>query len=327
MSHDDALSALSEAAAQDAAAEQVEAAPPASPTAPEQGAPVEANVQPEGQAPVVPPVDPAGEGQPAPEPVVPFNPDELPEELLPAWRQMQAAFTPRLQQAAAITKRFEELGGEEAVQQAMSLYERVGNPEHWPTLYEELYQAMEQAGFEFEDPASAPATVASSPFSQLATDDPDLAPLISEMQALRGRTDEQQTLIEQFYQEQELRQQMADEELRQAQHLANLQRQVMTIRQANPTYNDEDVKAIIELGSFYGDDLPLAQQRYEAIIASRLNRYFESKKGATPPSTQPVPGAGVLSTTDDRPATLEDAEAEAVELMRRLQAAGEFDFS
>jgi hypothetical protein len=323
MSYDDAIAELTAAASQADDGEQaVEAptAPPASPPAPESGAPAD-NVTPEGQAPEAPaPVAPDT-------PDAPFNPDELPEELLPAWRQMQAAFTPRLQQAAAINKRFEELGGEDTVQQAVDLYTRISDPQSWPELYEELYRAMEASGFEFEDPtSSAPGGAVAPGLGQLPVDDPDLAPIIQQMEQLRSRSDEQQLLIDRFYAEQDIHRQMAEEELRQTQYLSNMQRQVVAIRQANPHYTDDDMRAVVELGSFYNDDLGLAQQRFEDIVASRLDRYFEAKKAGAPASVQPPTGAGVLSDEDKRPITLADAEAEAVELMRRLQAEGEIDF-
>lgn len=319
MSHEEAISALEAAVA--AGDEQAPEAPPASPAPVVEGAPV--NAEPQGQA-AAQGEEPGSVQQPE-EGFVPFNPDELPPELIPAWRQLQAAWTPKLQEAAAIQRRYEELGGEEAIQRAMEIYERVADPSSWPTLYEELYQAMEEAGFEFEDSPSAPA-VSGAPASLPAVDDPELAPLVQELQALRGRSDEQQMLIEQFYAEQDAQRQLAEQELRQAQHLANLQRQVVGIRQANPSYTDEDIRDIVTLGSFYNDDLNLAQQAFEASFARRMDRYFEAKKLGAPPSTQPVPGAGVVSEEDKRPVTLKDAEEEAVELMRRLQAAGEIDF-
>lgn len=323
MSDADVLSALQEAAAQDVAAEQAAEAPPASQPAPVVGAPVEGEApQVEDQAPEAPEA-PEVEQSSIPDPDVPFNPDELPEELLPAWHQLQRAFTPRLQEAAQIRKTFEELGGLETIQQAMDVYERIADPQNWPQLYEELYQAMEQSGFEFED-SSAPTASPESPFDQVA-DDPDLAPIIGELTALRSRTAEQEALLFQLQEEQEIRRQMAEEELRQTQYLTNMSRQVAAIRQANPHYDDDDVRAIIEIGTFFGDDLAAAQQRYEEHVTRRLTRYFNEKKAGAPVAVQPVAGAGVLSQQDNAPETIEEAAAQAEELLRRLQAAGELD--
>lgn len=322
MSDADVLAALQDAAAQDVVAEQAAQAPPAqSHEAPVEGAPVEEQSQIDDQA---PPLDSEGGEQSEDDDALTFNPDELPEELIPAWKQIQRAFTPRLQEAAAIRKRYEELGGEDTIQQAVGLYNRIANPQEWPALYEELYHAMEQAGFEFED-SSTPTPPSAGSFDSFE-DDPDLAPLVQELQSLRSRTEEQDALLSQLQEEQDFRQQLAEEELRQTQYLAQMSRQVMSIRQANPHYDDDDIRAVIEIGTFFGDDLVTAQQRYEEHIARRLDRYFSSKRAGAPASVQPVAGAGVLSQEDKMPATIEDAAEEAVELLRRLQADGELDF-
>lgn len=327
MSHEDAVAALQTAAEQDAAEEQAGVAPPASPpeptTAPPapEGAPAENADEPVGQA--------AGEagGEQPEEEFVPFNPDDLPPELLPGWKQLQAAYTPRLQEAAAIRKRVEELGGFDAVQQAAQLQQAFSDPSNWPSLYEELYQAMEQAGFEFEDPTAPVAP--QFPGAPAADDftDPELAPLMQQLQQLQNQQSQQQSLIEQFYAQQEFQRAAAEEELRQAQHLANLQRQVVGIRQSNPHYTDDDMRGIIELGAFYNDDLVTASQRYEQIRADALTRYFEKKSAGAPPSVAPVAGAGIDSSQEHEAETLRDAEAEAVEYIRRLQDAGDIDFT
>lgn len=322
MSDADVLSALQEAAAQDVAAEQAAEAPQASHTAPEEGAPVEGMEQVDDQAPEAPEAPEVEQSDD--EPLPPFNPDELPDELLPAWRQMQAAFTPRLQEAAQIRRTFEELGGLETIQQAMNVYQRIADPNEWPALYEQLYQAMEASGFEFEDPAAPTAPEYGESFGTVA-DDPDLAPLISELQALRHRTEEQDAFLAALQEEQDMRQAMAEEELRQTQYLTQMSRQVGAIRAANPHYDDDDIRAIIEIGTFFGDDLVTAQQRYEEHVARRLDRYFASKRAGAPASVQPVAGAGVLSNDERAPETIRDAEEEAVELLRRLQAEGELD--
>lgn len=318
MTHEDALAALQEAAQKDSAAE--EQAPAEAPPATE---PV---VTPEGKEPA-PEVQADAQGEESgveehTEMAEEFNPDNLPPELIPAWKQLQAAWTPKLQEAAQIRKQFEELGGIETAQQALELQQRLSDPQNWPQLYEELYEAMQQQGFEFEDGTDVP-TPPVAPFD--VADDPELAPLATALQGLQRQSQEQAAMLEHFRQEQAFQRQAAEAELRHQQHIANMQRQVNDIRQANKHYDDEDIRAIVELGSFYNDDLKAAQQRYEAHIARRLDRYFAAKAGATPPSVQPQPGAGVLSEQERAPLTLREAEEEAVEYLRNLQAAGDLD--
>lgn len=317
MSDADVFQALSDAASQDAAAEQaaVEAPPaPVEAPAPVEGAPVNETPPVEGQAPEAPQAD---------EPYS-FDPNSLPEELIPVYRQMQASFTPRLQEAAEVRQQLEALGGVDAVQQAVELAQWIQNPQNWPDVYETMYQMMEESGFEFEEPG-APAGPSPIPNFD-PSDDPDLAPIVQSLQTLEQRTAQQQALIEQFEAQQRAQQEYAALEFQQMQHMAELQRQMGAIRQSNPSYTDDDLRAVVELASFYNDDLLAAQQRYESIVADRLNRYIESKRAAgTAPSIQPPAGVGVTSHEEVAHETIRDAEEEVVELMRRLQAAGDLD--
>lgn len=317
MSDADVASELQAAVAADAAAEQPTEAPPVVSSAPPAGAPEENVPVVEVQPPVEPEVT---------EPLVPFNPDELPEELLPAWKQLQAAWTPKLQEAAAIQRQFEQYGGADAVDQAAALYARIADPEQWPAIYQELSAAMEEYGYEFDGEQEQPAAPASPNFGDLDVNDPELAPIIARLQELEGTTQSQSEALEQFYMNQQASQMLADEELRQAQHLAQLQRQVVSIRQANPNYDDEDVKDIVRMAPFFNDDLALAHAAFEQSFARRMDRYYAGKKGAESPTHGSPMGAGVSSQeAPDEDITLEQVEAEAVEYMRRLQDAGDLD--
>lgn len=307
------LAGLAEAEAVEESNQTPSPAPEAVP-APEQGAPV--NEAPaEGQAP---------EGTPEEVEVAPFNPDDLPEELKAGWKQLEAAYTPRLQEAAQTRRQIEALGGLDAAQQAVELAQWIQNPENWPAVYEEMYQAMQANGFEFEDDVPvAPSTPAGPQFEDL---DPELAPIMSRLDALQAQTAQQQQQLEAFYAEQAAQREYAELEFQQMQRLSEMQRQVSEIRTANPSYTETDMKAIIELSAFYQDDIHAAQQRYESIVADRLSRYFEGKKAPAPVATQPVSGAEVTSHEDQTPETFEEAAEQAEELMRRLQAEGALDF-
>ena len=106
--------------------------------------------------------------------------------------------------------------------------------------------------------------------------------------------------------------------------VGELTRQENAIRQVRPDYTDADLDAIYELSSFHNGNLIEAQHRYEAIVGNRLERYFASKQSAAQdPSVQPPAGAGVISTQEDTPETLEEAAEWAVEHLRGLQAQGE----
>lgn len=317
MSHEDAMQALQAAASEDAAAEQAPAVTPA-PSSPEGNAPDP--VQPPQETPAAPeaPADPAENT----EEFVPFNPDELPEELIPAWRQLQAAWTPKLQEAAQVRQQIEALGGYEAAQQAIELQRRLADPNQWPDIYEMLGEAMEQAGYAFEDDVPGQP---SAGLPGLDLDDPDLAPIATTLQQLQAQQAQQAALLEQFQAQQQWQQQLAQQELAQAQHLAEMNRQVSAIRQTNPSYDDADIQSIIRLAPFFNDDLMQAQQAFESDVTRRMERYLSGKQAATPVSIASPAGAGLLSEQETEAESLDDAMEQAVETLRAMQAAGELD--
>lgn len=325
MSHEDAVAALESAAAVDPnwggtpqpAPEQASAPAPVveTPTG-EQST--------EGQ-----PEAPAGQPEAVdPEPTF-FNPDELDPALLPGWKQLQAAFTQKTQEVAAQRRQLESLGDLEEVQQAVELYSRLSDPDNWAQLHQELSEAMQEYGL---SPAEARAAATEELSQQgyaepqgLDFDDPDIAPLAKELQTLRAQQAQQQALLEQMEQQRAFEEQVEEAQRQQAQYAAFMQQQAASIRQANPHYSDDDLKMVVQLGAFHNDDLSTAQAALEAYVADRMTRYFEKKQGAQAPSLQPQAGAGVLSSQETAPQTLEEAEAEAIEAIRALQAAGEFD--
>lgn len=324
MSYEDAVSALTEAAKSEdnldvsgPLAQQAPVAPPAVETP--QGEQTPPAVQPESQA---------GQPEPADTDEQFFNPDTLDPALLPGWKQLQAAFTQKTQQLAAERRQLEQLGDPETLSAAVELYERISDPENWQQLHAELTEALVEMGM---TPAEAKAAAtegmqAQTPAASLDLDDPDLAPVVNQLTALQAQQAQQQALLEQLQAERYQAEQMAEAQRQQAEYLAHMQQQVSSLRQANPHYDDGDIAAIVEIGSFYNDDLGQAQARYEEIVASRLERYFAQKQGAQAPALQPHTGAGVLSSNVTEPQTLREAEEEAVEYMRALQAAGELDF-
>lgn len=325
MTYDDAVQALEQAAAAD----------------PDFGG--TPSTQPE-QAPAPQPdvVTPTGEQSDAEQPEVPagqpdavdseqtfFNPDTLDPALLPGWKQLQAAFTQKTQQLAEQRRQLEALGSVEELQAARELYSRLSDPDNWAQLHSELTEAMQEYGL---SPAEASAAAAEELSQQghpqpqgLDLDDPDLAPIAQQLQALQAQQAQQAALLQQFEQERAFAEQLEEAQRQQAAYVAQMQQQVSQLRQANPHYTDSDIETVVKLGSFFNDDLGQAQAALEAYVADRMTRYFEKKQGASAPAIQPQSGAGVLSSQEKLPTTLEEAEAEAIEFVRAAQAAGEFD--
>ncbi|MCZ2109496.1 MAG: hypothetical protein LC118_08005 [Dehalococcoidia bacterium] len=329
MSHEEAVQALQDAAAIDP---DFGGTPPA----PEQAQPTPV-ATPEGEKP-----NPAE--QPAPEASDPvaqpeaqdsetfFNPDALDPALIPAWKQLQAAYTQKTQSLAEQRKQLEALGGPEVVAEAVELYSRISDPANWPQLHAELSEAMQEAGL---TPAQADALAAeelqrqatgSSSLDGLNLDDPDIAPLASALKEQSAQVQSLRQMVEALTGDLSMRAESEALERQQQEHAMKIRNDLMSIKASRPDYDDDDLRAIIERAPFFNDDIHAAQASYEADIARRLDRYFASKEAAKTPSIQPQPGAGSSSVVDDTPRTLAEAGAEAEELLRNLQAAGELDF-
>lgn len=251
-----------------------------------------------------------------------INPDELPDELKPLARQLQAAFTQKTQTLAEERRQIEALGDPEVVQQAVDLYSRITDPTNWVQLHRELTEAMQQYGM---TPAEAQATAdevvtaaAQTPIPNLdEIDDPELAPLAKMLKAHQAELDRlksSQQTIEQDRQQEEANR--AAEYQRQA-FLGELQRQENAIRAAHPDWSDEKIEAAYELSSFYGGNLAQGAARLEALLSQERELYLTQKASAlNETGTHPAPrGAGLQSTRIEQPETIRDAEAGALEFL------------
>ncbi len=324
MSYDEAFQALTEAAAAEEAAERGEQAP----VAPAAVATPEGANTPE-------PVQATPEPIPAPaentEPEA-FNPDTLPPELIPAWKQLQAAWTPRLQEAAEVRKQLDALGGLDTVQEAVDLYNRISDTSNWPQLHQELSEAMQEMGLtKAEADQLAEQGLKNPPvpdsLAGLDLDDPDLAPIAKALQAQQAQQARLEHQLQALQSNLAFRAQAEEAAQAEAQRNALMHRQLAAIQQSNPHYGDDDLGMVLTVGSFYNDDLVEAQRALETYVASRMDRYFSKKQAAATPSIQSQPGAGASSITDNSPQDLDQAEREAIEYLRGLQAAGELDFT
>lgn len=283
--------------------------------------------------------DPANEGlsqgdapiqdaPPADDPVAPvevesftekFDPNTLPEELLPAYRSMQADYT-RKTQSIAETKRQLEQYGDVDIETAAQLMQRVSTPEGLAAFTTEATQWLQAQGYSAQEAQDAvfeqvQQTVENDPFSgldALVNDDPDLAPLAQAVKALQAEVQSVRT-------EQQSNFEAERQKTETMQVLGELQRMENFIRAENPQYSDSDVENIYELAAFYDGNLIEAQQRYEAQFADRLGRYLSSK--GTPVGVQPVgtPGGPPVIDTDFDPLDPKQAHEAALEMVRRIE--------
>lgn len=266
-----------------------------------------------------------------------FNPDELPEELRPGWKQLQAAFTRKTQELATQLREVEAFQGlgvdAETASYAVDLYTRINDPSNWPALYEQLGQVMQQNGIEVPGATAAPATA--TPITPGADDaqldalveaDPDLAPLVATIRAQRAelsRVDSVQARLDALESERAVAAEEAEQQRLYAQELQRIQAEEAQIREAFPSYKQEDVDMIYEMSSFHNGDLVAAQQRLESYIQSRIDNALAGKGRPKTATAKPAPTA--KKTESKAPETIRDVEEEAVEHLRALQRAGELD--
>ncbi len=325
MSHDEAVAAL-EAAVREDAGEQAPA-PVESPVAPQGEQQVPAPVAP--VAPEAPPAVPA----PVAEPEAPtfFNPDDLDPALLPGWRQLQAAFTQKTQEVAEQRRTLEQFGDAETLADAVELYNRISDPSNWSQLAQELSEAMQEAGM---SPAEANALAREEvqmqaqqpdPLAGLDLSDPELAPLAQALQAQAARQAALEQRLEAFDMDRQTQAQFEEAEREQQAHALQVQQQLVAIAQANPTYDKDDMEAIVKLAPFFNDDYFQAQAEFEAQVARRLARYYEGKQRSLTPSVQPpgTPGDSTPAPVGDQ--TVAEVGVEMEEYFRALQASGELD--
>jgi hypothetical protein len=315
MSYDDAVAAIHTAVEADQAPPAGDQAPPAAPA-------VETPTGTEAPA-----EQPAPEGVEDSEPEHFFNPDDLSPDLVPAWKQLQAAFTRKTQELAAQRQQLDQFGDLEEVGNAVELYERLSDPNNWVQLHSELTSALQEQGFSFGEAQQMAADELETQGEGLGLDldDPDLAPITRQLQSLQAQSSQQQAQLEEFVAQQEYQQQVVEAERAHQEYVTYMNQQVNGLRQAFPHYTDEDVRAVVELGSFYNDDLAASSARYEEIVSGRMERYLASKQGAASPTHAPAAGDGVNSIKESEAQTTDEVTEELVETLRRMQAAGDID--
>lgn len=246
-----------------------------------------------------------------------INPDELPDELKPLAKQLQAAFTQKTQRLAEQAKQYEALGDPQSLQQAVELYTRIADPNNWAQLHSELTAAMQQAGMSLPQAQAAATEAVNAAAEQVSMPrefedlDPELHPLVKQLQETQARLDafEQRAEMERMNQEAE------------RQHillLNELTRQEQVVRESHPTWGDDKIEAVYELSSFYGGNLTQAASRLEQLLAGERELYLSQKGAAMMESTRtPAPGSASVQTERvSEPETLKGAEAEAEDFFR-----------
>lgn len=247
--------------------------------------------------------------------------EALSPELQQMQRSMQADYTRKMQEAAPWRKLGEELGVEspEDFREALELRNRLQDPRNWPTMHQELTQYMQSYGMEPEAAAAAAdeQLAAIAPEEQIDYSqfdgDTDLAPVLTQMQAMKARLDK----FEQSAQQREQQQQQE----RQVQAVAaQLDKMEAAIRAQNPTYGEREIEMIYNIMGEDGN-MFAARDKFESIVGARVASYVTTKQGAQETTPSPVPGGGVIPSEEAEVLDMDDAHRKAMAFVNELDRA------
>lgn len=240
-----------------------------------------------------------------------INPDDLPDELKPFAKQLQADYTRKTQALAEQRKAFEAFGeaNPSEVLEAYQFTQRLqSDPQYALQVHGELTRALQAEGLTLGE-AQAAATQA----MQQPDETPDPWDMNEEMYGVvppqvQQQLDQMQKFM-QDYQQQVEQQNMVNEYMRQD----------AMIRQAHPEYSEQDMEHITQLAYAHGD-LVKAEQAYADMRSQIMSSYLGQKKTvpATAPSgvAQGQPAEPNPLTTADPKQNFDRADEAAREMLR-----------
>lgn len=239
-----------------------------------------------------------------------IDPEALPDELRHIYKSMQGDYTRKTQEVSQL-RAYQALaeqgiGADDAVQSIQFINELNTNPDFQKAVYERLSEAFQDAG---ASPAQAAQAAADALTGDAGVDDfSDVLP--PEVQAKLAKIDELEAYVNEQRSSQELQAIEAD-----------LTRAELAIRQANPTYTEEDMSVIRQLGFSTAGDLNAAQHAFEGLRQRLVGGYIDQKASvqATAPPNVSATGYGQEPVKFD---SLEQAHTAAI---ARLRAEGGFD--
>jgi hypothetical protein len=237
-----------------------------------------------------------------------FNPDLLPDELKPGFKQLQGAWTQKTQELAEQRKAIEELGDPDGLRQAKEFYESLQDPEYLKNFYQELGGVVQELGL-VEAPAVEPAAqepVAPPPLppelQSVIESDPELAPVVS-------RLAETQQQMEQFMAQYSQERQELEQERKLMAEAQEIDRMVQVVREEHPDYGDDDWQAIYDRAHAFDGNVLEAAKRY-AADQDRIIQSYLSRKQQAPAA--PAPGAGTVSeAVEPEHLTMDEADRAA----------------
>ncbi len=258
-------------------------------------------------------VDPEGAAPAEPaDSFTPINPDDLPDELKPFARQLQADYTRKTQALAEQRKAFEAFGDADPSQvlEAWNFTQNLqSDPQYALRVHQELTRALQAEGLSLGEAQQAAAQ------AMQEQSEPDPWEMGEEEMygAVPPHIQQQLDQMTQFMQNYQ-------QEMAQQQQINDLMRQDAMIRQSHPEYTDGDMEHIAQLAAWHGD-LIQAEQAYSQMRSQIMAGYLGEKKTvpASAPSgvaqAQPVEPSP-LTSTGNANQNFDLADAAAREMMR-----------
>jgi len=242
-----------------------------------------------------------------------FNPDLLPDELKPGFKQLQAAFTRKTQELAEQRKQFEELGDPEEIRRATDFFQSLNDPEYLQAFHQELGSVLQEMGLTPQEAAEAAQELTNEAqpqeiqlpgeLQQLVASDPELTPLAKQLASLQNELESFKAAQAQERQELEIERQVMAQ-------TAEIEQMVRVVGDQHPEYSEDDWQAIFDRAQAFDGNVIEAADRYEADKDRIIQSYLSAKP--VPHSVTPVSGASTAAESTERePMTLDEADKAA----------------
>ncbi len=219
-----------------------------------------------------------------------INPNELPPELLPAYKNMQAKFTQTQQSLAEERKQyevFEDFGGVDAAREAVEFVSALASdPTYALQVHEQLTQALTDAGLTPSQASAEAARQIDDATAQAPVEDEDefgfgTDPRIQqELNTTKSELAEIKAWRDRI-----------EEETLQRNMLAEVERMHAQVVSKHPEWDDPDLENVYRLSYSTGGDLIQAAEIYNGFRDTVISSYLESK-AQVPTGVTPMPNSG-----------------------------------
>jgi phage gpG-like protein len=243
--------------------------------------------------PATPDVTPVSSDQPGTTPTDSFSSvdlNALPPELQEVYKSMQADYTRKTQEAAPWRTTFSDIEGADpkAIREAYEFYNNLNSdPDYAQQIYGQLGEALK-------------------PYMEASTTEVDDVEFDNPLEAQVNKLSQQ---LEAMQAQQQYNAGAAE-----------LQRQEMAVRNANPSWKDDDFTTVYELALAHNGNLVKASEQYNSL-RTRIVADYMNTKAAVGTNTSPV-GAGANGIeVQEAPRNTKEAHVQAYEYLKNVLGA------